>query len=300
MSLTTITELKVGFVFKINNLLGINASYDITTTIPKEKITSTKNYMLEYYDKIKTVFSLDIKFPEKLDNPSYNSFIFQVIKEIYKNFNGNIFGSYGKINKRKPNEVVFCFRGLDLDKIVKKCDVNETKDESLFKVKEDEIYNIKTVIKNKDYSNFPIKIPEMEVKSIDMETKNNNNTLSIYILQLEQNKYYVGKTYNISMRLEQHNISHGSSWTAMYKPIKIINIIPNCDDFDEDKYTLMCMKNYGIENVRGGSFCSIELDNCEIKIIEKMIKGATNKCYICGSDNHFAKECNNILNTPII
>ena len=119
----------------------------------------------------------------------------------------------------------------------------------------------------------------------------NERKLSIYILLLEDNKYYVGKTYNINMRLEQHNTSKGSLWTKKYKPIKILKIISDCDDFDEDKYTLNCMKTYGIENVRGGSFCSIELEINEIKIIEKMIKSATNKCYLCGSSNHFAKEC---------
>ena len=59
----------------------------------------------------------------------------------------------------------------------------------------------------------------------------------IYILQLEKGKYYVGKTNNPQFRLESHFNSNGSEWTKMYKPKKVLEIKPNCDDYDEDKYT---------------------------------------------------------------
>jgi len=113
----------------------------------------------------------------------------------------------------------------------------------------------------------------------------------IYVLELEQNKYYVGKTKNPSIRLDQHFNFSGSQWTKKYKPIKILEIIPNCDDFDEDKYTLKYMTIYGIDNVRGGSFCTINLNNTYIKTIKRMIHGSTDKCYICGKNGHFAHEC---------
>lgn len=76
----------------------------------------------------------------------------------------------------------------------------------------------------------------------------------IYVLELVDNKYYVGKTDNPQFRLESHFNSNGAAWTKKYKPINIIELIPNCDDYDEDKYTLKYMEKYGINNVRGGSF----------------------------------------------
>ena len=115
----------------------------------------------------------------------------------------------------------------------------------------------------------------------------------IYILELENKKYYVGKTTNPKFRLNQHFNSSGSQWTKKYKPIKILELIPNCDDYDEDKYTLQYMKSYGINNVRGGSFCELKLNNSNSETISKMINGASDNCFICGKNGHFAKECHN-------
>jgi predicted GIY-YIG superfamily endonuclease len=76
---------------------------------------------------------------------------------------------------------------------------------------------------------------------------------TIYVLELESNKYYVGKSKELEIRLENHFNNNGFSWTQKYKPIKILEIFKDCDDFDEDKYTLKYMSKYGINNVRGGS-----------------------------------------------
>ena len=56
----------------------------------------------------------------------------------------------------------------------------------------------------------------------------------IYILKLEKDKYYVGKSSKLYKRLDDHFNLYGSSWTKKYKPIKVIKTIENCDKFDED------------------------------------------------------------------
>jgi hypothetical protein len=113
----------------------------------------------------------------------------------------------------------------------------------------------------------------------------------IYTLKLIQGKYYVGKTNNPSFRLDNHFNSDGSAWTRKYKPIELLELIPNCDDYDEDKYTIKYMDKYGIVNVRGGSFVSFELDKTTIRHLTQMSNGTNDKCFICSKVGHFAKDC---------
>ena len=113
----------------------------------------------------------------------------------------------------------------------------------------------------------------------------------IYILKLQSNKYYIGKTNNPNFRLEEHGSGKGSAWTKKYKPIKLMELIKNCDSYDEDKHTLRYMELMGIDNVRGGSFSNIQLSNCEMSIINKMINTAEDRCFICGSNTHFESDC---------
>jgi GIY-YIG catalytic domain len=125
--------------------------------------------------------------------------------------------------------------------------------------------------------------------------------VSIYILNLECDKLYVGRTSNIDFRLDDHFNNCGSYWTKKYKPQSVKEIYKNCTNYDEDKYTIWMMAQYGIDNVRGGSFTQINLTDNEISIIQKMINNANDLCFKCYMNNHYANECpqkeimNNIL-----
>jgi predicted GIY-YIG superfamily endonuclease len=114
--------------------------------------------------------------------------------------------------------------------------------------------------------------------------------LTIYVLRLTSNKYYVGKTHNFSRRIEDHINGSGSAWTKLHKPLKIIEIYENSDNYDENKYTMKTMSKYGIDNVRGGSFVTMYLSDEEKKFISRMICGAEDKCFSCGGD-HFVANC---------
>jgi hypothetical protein len=115
----------------------------------------------------------------------------------------------------------------------------------------------------------------------------------IYVLELEQGKYYVGKTNDPQFRIQTHfnNNTGGSVWTKRFKPVRVLELIPDCDDYDEDKYTKKYMDTYGIDNVRGGSFVSVELDSFTKEQLVKMSNGTNNRCFKCGEDTHFVKDC---------
>ncbi len=113
----------------------------------------------------------------------------------------------------------------------------------------------------------------------------------IYILELESGKYYVGKSNSPEIRIADHQYGMGSKFTLLYKPIRLIEIISDCDDYDEDKYTLQYMDKYGILNVRGGSFSEIQFSKTNLMMINRMINGAKNQCFLCGSKEHFVKHC---------
>jgi predicted GIY-YIG superfamily endonuclease len=92
-----------------------------------------------------------------------------------------------------------------------------------------------------------------------------NMNINIYILKLEDNKFYVGQAKNIENRFKQHLKGRQSSeWTKLYKPLEIIKVyetkfnnISEAMPF-ENRITINCMKKYGWENVRGGDFCSLD------------------------------------------
>ena len=112
----------------------------------------------------------------------------------------------------------------------------------------------------------------------------------IYILELEYGKYYIGKTTNPHFRLDQHFKSSASVWTSKFRPQRVISV-QNGDSFDEDKFTLKYMSIYGIDNVRGGSFCQLALSDSNKTTIQQMIFGSTDSCYKCQQVGHFAKDC---------
>ena len=122
----------------------------------------------------------------------------------------------------------------------------------------------------------------------------------IYILILQDNKYYVGKTDTPIKRITSHFSGDGSAWTKKYAPIDIHEIIPNCSEFDESKYTFLYMKKHGIDNVRGGIYCNIILNKQEINTINKELYGDDNKCFKCGEYGHFAKKCKQVIDIPNI
>ena len=114
---------------------------------------------------------------------------------------------------------------------------------------------------------------------------------SIYGLKLQHNKYYVGRSNNVSNRIEQHKNGIGSTWTKKHKPIEVLFIKESTSVFDEDKYTKELMVKYGIDSTRGGTYSSPLLTNDQKKLLQKEIWSCLDYCNRCGSSKHFVIDC---------
>jgi|UniRef100_A0A6C0F0T2 cellular nucleic acid-binding protein len=114
---------------------------------------------------------------------------------------------------------------------------------------------------------------------------------NIYVLLLEEGKYYIGKSNDVFKRCIEHFEGSGSCWTKKYKPLKLQKTIENVSPFEEDKITKEYMLKYGIENVRGGTYTQIELTENQIQSITYELRGAMDECLKCGKKGHFVAEC---------
>ena len=114
----------------------------------------------------------------------------------------------------------------------------------------------------------------------------------IYVLQLRDNKYYVGKTYNVEARFAQHvEGKGGAAFTSKFAPIAVLESYVKASEFDEDKTVKEYMSKYGITNVRGGAYCQEHLKSEDYERLTREIWHAKGACLRCGRNNHFATEC---------
>jgi predicted GIY-YIG superfamily endonuclease len=113
----------------------------------------------------------------------------------------------------------------------------------------------------------------------------------LYVLELENGKYYVGTTNNLQRRFQEHVDGEGSVWTQKYVPVAIERSVCVDGPLHEDRVTKELMLKYGIDNVRGGSYCSINLDDGQYQSLTTELRSATGVCFKCGLTGHFAAQC---------
>jgi predicted GIY-YIG superfamily endonuclease len=120
----------------------------------------------------------------------------------------------------------------------------------------------------------------------------------VYVLKLQDGKYYAGKSSDPDRRFLEHKYGTASEWTKQYKPIMpAIQEIPITSEHDETNITKDLMKKYGIDNVRGGPWTTVVLSEEEKSFIQKQIHSESDECYGCGESDHFVKECPQRSNT---
>ena len=112
----------------------------------------------------------------------------------------------------------------------------------------------------------------------------------------KKNKYYIGKSNYIFQRIINHINKKGAKWTQIHKFIEILDVYESNNILDEHKTTIQYMKEYGIENVRGGKYISEELDKYQLRNIKQDIIYQYDLCFKCEEDNCKANICWNVEN----
>ena len=111
-----------------------------------------------------------------------------------------------------------------------------------------------------------------------------------YIIKLTSDKWYVGHSKNVQARINEHRESiaepnHGTPlWIKRHPPVDPLEYEirhkytrkpannRNRGDNNEDKLTFEMMKKYGIENVRGGNWVMVHMEERHRKEIESFIE----------------------------
>lgn len=92
----------------------------------------------------------------------------------------------------------------------------------------------------------------------------------IYILLLENDKFYVGYTEREDgERFKEHFTGNGSEWTKKYRPVQVLEWRKGSLE-DENIVTIEYMKKYGWWNVRGGDWCSVDMSKPPKQLIPKL------------------------------
>lgn len=113
----------------------------------------------------------------------------------------------------------------------------------------------------------------------------------LYVLKLQHEKYYVGTTLRKEERVLDHFTNNGSAFTRKYKPLAVELMIESNNDFDEDMYTKKYMMQFGINSVRGGSYCQVVLLQYQVQALEAEFNTIRNACFRCGRTSHYVNRC---------
>jgi len=97
-----------------------------------------------------------------------------------------------------------------------------------------------------------------------------NDYWSLYVLKLQDACYYVGITTCPEKRLKEHTTGERSTdWTEQHKPVGVAEVRDEIADTDEladalkleREVTLEYMREKGWERVRGGPWCTPDMEN---------------------------------------
>jgi len=119
-----------------------------------------------------------------------------------------------------------------------------------------------------------------------MQAENN-----VYVLQLSDGKFYVGRTADSESRIRQHFSGYGSAWTRLHPPLEVLEVHSNVPIAEENEITKRYMQQHGWQNVRGGAYSQVDLRKEDLLDKHKEVLSDADRCLICGRHGHWANQC---------
>ena len=147
---------------------------------------------------------------------------------------------------------------------------------------------------------FQTTYPDSKVRSAkisNMMRTMNNYERSVYVLTNEdETKFYVGEANNIGGRIQRHIEAKGARWTRLHKLTVPMNPpVPRTGDSTvwEEACVIALVLEHGIDNVRGGSYCTPVLSpDMRRDLLRACIyKSSPPLCARCGCGSHYLSEC---------
>lgn len=139
------------------------------------------------------------------------------------------------------------------------------------------------------------KDPEQEILPPLIPLQKEGNTYKVYILELENNYFYIGVTQNIEERYKNHLEGNAALWTKLHKPLKY-TIHKEFDtrreaNVEESSLTLSYMYKYSIEKVRGGRYANPVLNKFLMLCLKTEMAHNETLCFQCFKKGHYVRDC---------
>ncbi len=113
----------------------------------------------------------------------------------------------------------------------------------------------------------------------------------LYVLRLTDGKWYVGVTNDPDVRFCEHLTGFGSAWTSTFPVLEVAELRLAVDVYDEARTTKEYMRRHGIDNVRGGPWCTETVTEAMLTDTTMIERSVANACMRCGRQGHFARDC---------
>ena len=117
----------------------------------------------------------------------------------------------------------------------------------------------------------PIEDYTISEARLQIQPHSKTDVVHVYVLELEDGRFYVGRTQRTFQRFEQHVTGRGARWTRLH-PVKDLHAFhPNMNEDDEDRITLRDDAHPRHRQGRGGSWARLTLSAKDRLEIERQL-----------------------------